>query len=92
MIGHLLWEIKKTYLFHCYPQLYNQWQSLSYFEFLLQNFLCTSDYTLLIMRLVFFIPSIIYIYVYIVFTSPQIKIYALGLYTCFKAFCTLFMN
>ena len=41
-------------LVYCYPQRYYQWQYLSYFEFLLQNFLCATDYMFLIMRLVFF--------------------------------------
>jgi hypothetical protein len=38
---------------------------------------------------VFFLcPSIIII----VFMSPHIKSYALGIYGCFKAFCALFIN
>ena len=44
MIGHLIWEIQKINLFYCYPQIHYQQQYLSYFEFLLQNLLCATDY------------------------------------------------
>ena len=43
-------------LVYRYPQIYYQWQYLSYFDFLLQTAPCASDCVLLIRRLFFFPP------------------------------------
>ena len=52
--SHLLWEIHRIHLVCCYSQIYYQWQYLSHFEFLVQNLLCITDYTLLIRASCFF--------------------------------------
>jgi len=63
-------------LFYCYPQIDYQWQYLSYFEFLLQNLLCTAD-CMLLMRPIIFLQvafnEVIFVH------ALQNKSYALGL-------------
>lgn len=89
LIGRSLWVILRLYLVYCYPQMYCQWQYLSYFDCLLQTVLWISDYILLIRRLVFFGCFRWSKGISCVYVSTNS---ALGLYWSFKVSTTIFID